>query len=406
MAEDPGTHAAHRRGREPGGVSRRAAAALSAVLAVATAAGILALRPTGEGRPDATILGSLREVYPARVERVTEHACAGETEGGLMCRLVAFRLQAGPDEGTAVELDLPADTPRVTGLDPGDAVLMGRQPEAPEELRYAFLDPDRRATLVYLALLFAIVVVALGGLRGIAALAGLAATIVVLLAFILPSIVEGRSPLAVSLVGAAAIAFLALYVSHGFTTKTTVALLGTLGGLVCVAVLAVVFLGLAALTGFGTEEAFIVQALGGTIDLRGLMLGGMIIGALGAIDDMTVTQASAVWELRETDPGISRAALLRAGMRIGRDHVASTVNTLVLAYAGASMPLLVLFVLSEQSAGTVANGEVLAAEIVRTLVGSIGLVASVPITTWLAVAVPARRAALTGRPAAADAAEA
>lgn len=319
---------------------------------------------------------------------------------------MAFGLQAGPDEGTTVELDLPADTPRVTELDPGDAVLMGRQPEAPEELRYSFLDPDRRATLVYLALLFAIVVVALGGLRGIAALAGLGATIVVLLAFILPSIVEGRSPLAVSLVGAASIAFLALYVSHGFTTKTTVALLGTLGGLVCVAALAVLFLGLAALTGFGTEEAFIVQALGGTIDLRGLLLGGMIIGALGAIDDMTVTQASTVWELREADPGISRAALLRAGMRIGRDHVASTVNTLVLAYAGASMPLLVLFVLSEQSAGTVANGEVLAAEIVRTLVGSIGLVASVPITTWLAVAVPARRAAVTERPAAADAAEA
>ena len=305
---------------------------------------------------------------------------------------MAFGLQAGPDEGTTVELDLPADTPRVTELDPGDAVRMGRQPEAPEELRYSFLDPDRRATLVYLALLFAIVVVALGGLRGIAALAGLGATIVVLLAFILP-IVEGRSPLAVSLVGAASIAFLALYVSPRVHDEDHGGVVGHARGLVCVAALAVLFLGLAALTAFGTEEAFIVQALGGTIDLRGLLLGGMIIGALGAIDDMTVTQASTVWELREADPGISRAALLRAGMRIGRDHVASTVNTLVLAYAGASMPLLVLFVLSEQSAGTVANGEVLAAEIIRTLVGSIGLVASVPITTWLAVAVPARRAA-------------
>ncbi|HSJ50718.1 MAG TPA: YibE/F family protein [Actinomycetota bacterium] len=393
-----GRSAAHASpGRDRGAIGRRIAAGSAIVLAAATAVGIGVLRPTGEDRPDASILGSLREVYPARVAAVEERPCEGDTEGALSCRLVAFRLQGGPDEGETVELDLIADTPRVTELDPGDAVLMGRQPDAPEGFQYAFLDPDRRATLVYLALLFAIVVVALGGIRGIAALAGLGATVVVLLAFILPAIVEGRSPIAVSLVGAAAIAFLALYVSHGFTTKTTVALLGTIGGLVSVALLAVVFMGLAALTGFGTEEAFIVQALGGSIDLRGLMLGGMIIGALGAIDDMTVTQASAVWELRATDPDIRPAALLRAGMRIGRDHVASTVNTLVLAYAGASMPLLVLFVLSEQTAGTVANGEVLAAEIVRTLVGSIGLVASVPITTWLAVAIPSRRSSVSER---------
>jgi uncharacterized membrane protein len=238
---------------------------------------------------------------------------------------------------------------------------------------------------VYLVVLFAAAVVVLGGIRGLAALVGLGATVVVLLAFILPAILEGHNPLAVALVGATAIAFLALYLSHGFTTRTTVALLGTLGGLACVALLALAFMALAGITGFGSEEAFVVSALGTQIDLRGLVLGGIVIGALGAIDDMTVTQASAVWELRATDPGISRRSLLRSGMRIGRDHVASTVNTLVLAYAGASMPLLILFVLSEQSFGTVANSEVLATEIVRTLVGSIGLVVSVPITTWLAV---------------------
>jgi len=205
-------------------------------------------------------------------------------------------------------------------------------------------------------------------------------------------VLEGRDPFAVALVGAAAIAFLALYTSHGFTTMTTVALLGTLGGLACVAVLALAFMALADITGFGSEEAFIVSALGTQIDLRGLVLGGMVIGALGAIDDMTVTQASAVWELRATDPDIDRRDLLAAGLRIGRDHVASTVNTLVLAYAGASMPLLILFVLSQQSLGTVANGELVATEVVRTLVGSIGLVASVPITTWLAVRIGGRTA--------------
>jgi uncharacterized membrane protein len=287
-------------------------------------------------------------------------------------------------------LELVSDSPRVTGLDAGDRVLMGRQPDAPEGLEYAFLDPDRRATLVYLALVFAAAVVVLGGLRGLAALVGLAATIAVLLSFVVPAVLEGRDPLPVALVGAAAIGFLALYLSHGFTTMTTVALLGTLGGLACVAILAVAFMAVAEITGFGSEEAFYVSAIGRQIDVRGLVLGGIVIGALGAIDDMTVTQASAVWELRAADPTMSRHSLLRSGMRIGRDHVASTVNTLVLAYAGASMPLLILFVLSEQSVGTVANGEALATEIVRTLVGSIGLVASVPITTWLAVRIGER----------------
>ena len=366
-----------------GGRGKRLAATIAVVLAIATAVGVVLLRPTGEGRPDASVLTSFDEVHAAEIDTITDQACAGATVGGLTCRLVGFRLLTGPDEGEVVELELIADNLRVTGLEPGDEVLMGFQPDAPPELRYAYLDPDRRTVLVYLAFLFAAAVVLLGGLRGLAALVGLGATFVVLLGFIVPAILDGRSPLAIALVGSAAIAFLALYLSHGFTTRTTVALLGTLGGLACVALLAVVFMAFADITGFGTEESFIVQALGGQIDLRGVVLGGIVIGALGAIDDITVTQAAAVWELRAS--GIRDDRLLGAGMRIGRDHVSSTVNTLALAYAGASMPLLILFVLSEQSFGTVANSEVLAAEIVRTLVGSIGLIASVPITTWLAV---------------------
>jgi uncharacterized membrane protein len=383
-------HATGHRRERTSAPAARAAAAIAVAVAVLTVVGLVLLRPTGEDRPDTTVLGTQNEVYGARVVRVTDRPCPGQTEESPGCRLVAFLLLAGPDEGDTVELEL-IDSPRTTGLDAGDEVLLGRQPNAPEDIRYAFLDQDRRAMLVVLALLFGAAVVLLGGLRGITALVGLAATVAVLLFFILPAIVDGRDPLAVALIGSAAIAFLALYLSHGFTTRTTVALLGTLGGLLCVAVLAVAFMALTGITGFGSEEAFYVSALGTQIDLRGLVLGGIVIGALGAIDDMTVTQASAVWELRSADPGMSRPALLRSGMRIGRDHVASTVNTLVLAYAGASMPLLILFVLSEQSFGTVSNNEVLATEIVRTLVGSIGLMASVPITTWLAVRIGGAR---------------
>jgi uncharacterized membrane protein len=364
---------------------QRFAGALAVSLAVVTVAGILLLRPTGDGRPDAAALVSFDSVVRARVAAVEDAPCPGVDDGTLVCRRISFRLLEGPDEGDTFELELIADTPRTASLGPGDAVLMGHVPGAPKDIRYAYLDPDRRSSLAVLLFLFALSVIVLGGFRGVTALVGLAATVGVLLWFIIPSILEGQAPLLVALVGSSAIAFLALYLSHGFSTMTTVALLGTLAGL-----LSVVFMELAEITGFGSEEAFIVQALGGSIDLRGVVLGGIVIGALGAIDDMTITQASAVWELRSADPAMTPRRLLRSGLRIGRDHVASTVNTLVLAYAGASMPLLILFVLSRQSFGVVANGEIVATEIVRTLVGSIGLVISVPITTWLAVRVAGR----------------
>ena len=187
----------------------------------------------------------------------------------------------------------------------------------------------------------------------------------------------------VAVVGAATIAFVALYTAHGFSRMTTVALIGTLAALILTALLSFLVVGIAEFTGFVTEESALLT-LFDDIDVRGLLLAGIVLGAAGAIDDVTVTQASAVWELRAANPELTSAELFSRGLRIGRDHIASTVNTLLLAYAGAALPLLVLFVLSEQSLGTVANSEVVAVEIVRTLVGSIGLVAAVPFTTWMA----------------------
>ena len=336
-------------------------------------------------------LSSFEGIYPARVERLTEGACRGG-DASTRCVRASFRLLEGPDTGGGTTVELPVSA-RTSSLRIGGTVLLGHQPDV-KGFEYVFLDPDRRSPLVLLTAVFAAAVILLGRWRGLSALVGLVATLLVLFLFVVPSILEGKDPLVVSLVGSVAIAFAALYLSHGLGVQTTVALLGTVGGLLCSAVLAVLFMRLAQITGLAGEEALFLTALGTNIDLRGLILGGMMIGALGAIDDMTVTQAAAVWELRAADPSMSPRQLYRAGTRIGRDHVASTVNTLVLAYAGASMPLLVLFVLSGQPAWTVASGEIVATEIVRTLVGSIGLVASVPITTWLAsrtVVVPTAR---------------
>ena len=165
---------------------------------------------------------------------------------------------------------------------------------------------------------------------------------------------------------------------------TTVALLGTVGALGVTAILGTIWVRLADFTGLGSEEAFVVQLGAANVDLVGLLLAGIIIGALGALDDMSVTQAAAVEELRRANPTMSRKAVYRSGLRIGRDHVASIVNTLVLAYAGAPLPLLLVFLISNQPPSLVVNSEAIAVEVVRALVGSLGLIACVPLTTWLA----------------------
>jgi uncharacterized membrane protein len=376
---------------------------IAILLALVTVTGMFALRPTGRQRPDVNQFGAIRATFPGRVDSVSTHDCEGG-DPSLQCETVTFRLLEGPDRGTTFTQQNTV-SPGAPRLAAGDEVVLGRQENAQPGFEYTYVDRQRREPLFWLAGLFAIAVLALGRLRGAASLVGLGASFTVLLAFVVPAILDGRNPMAVSLIGASAIAYLALYLAHGFTRRTTIALLGTLGGLCATAVLAGAFQGLIHLTGFASEEARFLQAVGAQVNFSGLMLGGVIIGALGAIDDITVTQASAIWELNAANPDLPRARLFRSGMRIGRDHVASTVNTLALAYVGASMPVLLLFVLTNQSLGTVANGEIVATEIFRTLVGSIGLIASVPITTLLATRFvgdtgPGRTGAMEGEPVA------
>ena len=369
-------------------VDPRTARVLSAVagaLAVLTVIGMVLLRPgDGSGRPDLGALGASTSFYDGEVVSIDSGPCEGTTEGqGVTCDLVEVEVGGGPDRGETVVLEFP-ESPTTPTFDRGDGIVLSYASEAEPGFEYQFADRQRRPVLAVLAVLFAAAVIVLGRVRGVAALAGLAAGLAVLLGFALPAIIDGRSPVAVAVVASAAVAFPALYLAHGLKPMTTVALLGTLSSLALTAALATLFVELASFSGFSSEEAVYLQAAGGSIDLRGLMLAGVVIGALGALDDMTVTQTSAIWELRSADPTMSTGRLLRAGMRIGRDHVASTTNTLFLAYAGASMPLLVLFVVSRQSLASVVNSEVVAVEVVRTLVGSIGLVASVPLTSWLA----------------------
>jgi len=351
--------------------------------AVLTLLGVILLRPTGAVRPNLAEIGINPQTIAATVIEAADVECAGiGPDSDLRCVDITYQLAQGPDVGSTRIQQFVVHESNPT-FSVGDDVILDYQPQSPEGFQYAFLDRQRRPVLYVIGLLFAVIVVALGRLRGLAALAGLAASVAVLLQFVIPAILDGRSPLLVAVIGSSLIAYLALYVAHGFTRMTTVALLGTLAALAMTSVLSWLVVSAAQFSGFATEEAFVLS-FAGSIDISGLILAGIVLGAVGAIDDVTVTQASAVFEVHRVRPDLGRRELFTSGLRIGRDHVASTVNTLLLAYAGAAMPLLLFFVLANQSIGTVLNSELVAIEAVRTLVGSIGLVSAVPLTTWLA----------------------
>ena len=386
---------------------RRGLYVTAAVLAVATIVGLVWLWPEPSAPADFGSLGIADGYFDATVTRVEDFTCPGEGEsqegapeaseapedtfgGPSLCQNVTFRLDQGPDQGSERTVEL-FDVGPYPSISVGDEVVVPYLEDALPQFQYSqSFEREREWPMLVLAAVFALLVVVQGRLRGLAALAGLAASLGVILVFVLPALVQGRPPVPVAIVAASLVAFLALYLAHGVNPLTTVALLGTLASLVVVGALSWWFTRLTVLSGID-EDAQYVRAFGGDLDFRGLLLAGMIIGALGALDDMTVTQSSVVAELRAANPDMGFSRLFRAASRVGRDHIASTVNTLALAYAGAALPLLLVFVGSQRPLARVLTSEVVATEIVRTLVGSIGLVASVPLTTVLAARLVAGR---------------
>jgi uncharacterized membrane protein len=220
---------------------------------------------------------------------------------------------------------------------------------------------------------------------------GLGVTFGALLLFIVPGILAGEPPLLVAIVGSAAIMMSVLYLTHGVTMETSIALLGTLSSLTLTGLLAAAFTGLTHLTGIASEESSLISVTYPGVDMQGLLLAGILIGSLGVLDDVTVTQAATVRELAAANPAYTPGELYRSATRIGRAHIASVINTIILAYAGASLPLLILLIAGNTPTGQVLTNQLMAQELVRAGVGTIGLVAAVPITTALA-AITARHA--------------
>lgn len=358
---------------------------MAACVAVAIVVSMVLFWPESDKMPDVSGLGFASEVAAAEVSDMVEGTCSFADD--VNCRRVTFLILEGPDAGTITleEWQLIASSPE---FELGDRVLLNVVPEAPALERYQFADRERRPLLVGVGLVFLLVVLALARTKGVGAVAGLAASLLVIFAYVVPAILTGRPPELVAIVGGSAIGMAALYLTHGLKPLTHVAAIGTFSSLSLTVALSAIVTRLADLSGVVSEEASFILVLE-TVDLRGLLLAGMVLGALGALDDVTVTQASAVWELHRANPQLGPGDLFASGLRVGRDHVAASVNTLLLAYAGAALPLLLLFGLSGLPLVVIANSEVVAVEIIRTLVGSIGLISAVPITTWLAARVVA-----------------
>ena len=366
----------------------RLIAAMLMIAAVATLIGIFALWPNNERSEEiqrnAEDIALTSDLLKATVHEASESICGYSISSEVeMCRNVTVVVQEGPESGSLVvlpEVNTSFD-PTFPQLAAGDNVILGFDSVTNS---YYYQDRDRMSSLWWLILLFAVTVICLARVRGLLALFAMGGTVLMLVKFIAPSVLDGNDPVLVCVVAAAAIAYFSLYFTHGFSLMTTVALAGTLIALGLTLGISWIFFELAKFSGYSSEEAFVLPFLAESLDVRGLLLGGTIIAALGALDDVTVTQAATVLELSARNNELSTRQLTMSGLRVGREHIASTVNTLLLAYAGSSIPLLLLFAVSEQSLGDVANSELIAIELVRTLCGSIGLVAALPITTYLA----------------------
>jgi uncharacterized membrane protein len=374
-------------------------------IGLATLAGLVLLWPDGEQTAAQQAAESFLPpgtTYPeATIASLEPYQCAEATGSApaQTCATAVMVIGEGVGAGDYVQVDLPAEVV-AEGVEVGDELVLNRDPGADGgDAAYGFYDFPRGTPIVVLALFFTLVVGAVARLRGLLALVGLGFAFVVLLQFMLPALLDGGSPIWVSLVGSSAIMFVVLYLAHGFSARTTTALLGTLFGLGLSAVLGAVAVAAAHLTGFNNENTIQLLQFDPTLDFSGLVLAATVVAGLGILNDVTITQASAVWQLHEAAPAAGRRELFRRGMSIGRDHIASTIYTIVFAYAGAALPLLLLFELYQRPFWTVLTGTEVGEEVVRTLVGGIALVLAVPVTTLIGALVATAATVRTGPPA-------
>jgi uncharacterized membrane protein len=338
--------------------------------------------------PDVNMSAFGSETVRARVTEIIEE---GEIDlGGTVQRYQVARVELleGEYRGIVMEMDYGRRgvLSNTVYLRVGDTILVtiGTRPDG--ILTVYFVDFERATSLLWLTALFVLIILLISRWKGLRSVLSMAFSLFVIIGYIIPHILAGEDPLWVSITGSVILLGVTLYLTYGWNLKTHSAVVSMIFVLLITGTLAVLSVFFTRLTGSGDENSlFLLQMLNTQINLRGLLLGGMIIGALGVLDDLVTTQASAVFELHRANESLGFRELFRSAMRIGQDHVAATVNTLVLAYAGAALPMLLMFSLGRGNYGLLVNYEFIAEEIVRTLVGSLGLVTAVPLTTAIAI---------------------
>jgi uncharacterized membrane protein len=345
------------------------------------------------------VSSGLGDCGSSSASQVITSAPRAGTPGSGQCVETLVAIDSGPNAGANTLLEF-SPGPGQPQFAAGDHIRVSRQVDDKGATSYAFYDFERGWPLVGLAIAFAVVIVAVARWRGLLAMVGIVVAFLVLVVFLLPALRDGAPAVPVALVASAAILYAVIYLAHGVSLRTSAALLGTLSSLLLAAGLSWGAIQLTHLTGLSDEQNSTVSAYLGSVSISGLLLAGFIIGSLGVLNDVTVTQASTVFELAHVGGDTSRGAIFLSAIRVGRDHIASTVYTLVLAYAGSSLPLLLLFSVANRSLGDVLSSESVAIELVRSAVGGIALALSVPLTTAIA-AVLAKPAEVSPVPAAA-----
>ena len=326
------------------------------------------------------------ETMAARVIEVLEEGTIEMDGGGtLPYQRLLLRVEGGSLAGQEVEVE--EGTVNIISQDRlfhvGDRVYLERA-VGPDGDRLYISDFRRTGPLFWIVTLFVGLVVLVGRGKGLRSLVGTLFSMVVIFAFIVPQIIAGQDPVVVSIAGSIVLLAVSNYLIYGWNPRAHAAVAGMVLSLVLTGVLAWLFVGWARLTGLSEEGGYLVLELGPGVNLQGLVLGGIIIGAMGALDDVCVGQVSVVFELLDANPDLEWTDLFRRAFNVGRDHIAAMVNTLVLAYTGASLPLMLVFTLYQEPLWRRVNREPIAEEIVRTLVGSIGLVLAAPITNLIA----------------------
>ncbi|WP_332644994.1 YibE/F family protein [Aeromicrobium sp.] len=375
------------------GPPRRGLAAVLTIVVLAIAAGAVAamvvLWPDSDDVPKGAnpYSGEGVSTLTATVTSVEPFDCNSGGEGPDNTReVLGSCAQVGVDVKGEDDATFVLDATRYTaGIEDGDKVKLLRFALEGQPTSYEFIDFQRGFPLTALAVIFAVLVIAIARWRGLFALVGIAVTLFALTKFMLPAFLAGESPIVVAVVGSTAIMIAVLYLAHGVSIRTTSALFGTLFGIAMTAGMGVLATGWTHLTGVGSEDDQMLIATAPDLNLSGIVAAAMVIAGLGVLNDVTVTQASAVWELRALQPMARGASIFASAMRIGRDHIASSVYTLVFAYAGSAMTVLLLITAYQRGLAEMATTEQLGQEIVRTLVGAIGLVLAVPVTTVIAV---------------------